>query len=400
MSTSIIPHPDANGRLVWEATDLRSQVENMLDDPRFVGLALYMANVKIFWSKQIDTACAGHGFIFFNPDFWDTLPEETRKTVIVHEVWHIILKHLERGKGYEGMTYNIAADHVINIAITKDGFTWVGFTPCNDIKYDGMSTEEVYNDIYDPTKPPPPNPNHVPTEQIEDMIEEAMAQAGKSGGVDAAQAASDKAIDEISCGTMPGNQQIMLTRSSKKQMIMDAKYEDIFEPYLTDPLSGGRRTYLRPNRRQHGSKTGLKMKGRLPKRGHVNRLTHLVYGFDVSGSMMSHLQQCHDSIRTLKEILNPSLMTVIFWDTQIVKEQTFTDTQPYGNIKVNAGGGTCLKAVYRRVAKLKPEALVLFTDMCVPIPKQPDWETIWLVPSKGDSIPADLTYGEVYHIPD
>lgn len=400
MSTSIIPHPDANGRLVWEATDLRSQVEEMLDDPRFVGLALYMANVKIFWSREIDTACAGHGFIFFNPDFWDTLPEETRKTVMVHEVWHIILKHLERGKDYEPMTYNIAADHVINIAITKDGFTWQGFTPYNDTNYDGMSAEQVYNNIYDPTKPPPSNPNHVPAEQIEDMIEEAMTQNGDPGGVDAAQEASDEAIDEILCGKLPGNQQILLTQSNNRVMIMGAEYKDIFKPYLTDPLSGGQRTFMRPNRRQHGAKTNLRMKGKFPKRGHLNRLTHLVYGFDVSGSMMSHLQQCHDSIRTLKEILNPELMTVIFWDTQIVKEQTFTDKEPYGNIKVSAGGGTCLRAVYKRVAKLKPEALVLFTDMCVDIPEQPEWETIWLVPDKRNRIPDDLTYGEVYLIPE
>ena len=398
---SIIPHPDANGRLVWEATDLRSQVEHMLDDPRFVGLALYMANVKIFWSREIDTACAGHGFIFFNPDFWDSLPAETRKTVIVHEVWHIILKHLERGKGYEGMTYNIAADHVINIAITKDGFTWDGFTPCNDIKYDGMSAEEVYNKIYDPSKPPPQNPNHVPSEKIEDMIEDAMAQNGQAGGVEAAQAASDNDIDTLTAGTLPGNTGILLIRTSIKELIIDAKYEDIFKPYLIDPLSGGRRTYMRPNRRQHGSNAGLMMKGKFPKRGHHNRLTHLVYALDVSGSISSHnAQQFHNSVRTIKELLNPEMLTVIFFDTRIVLEKTFTDQQPYGKIQVKAGGGTDLKDVYKRVAKIEPEALIIFTDMCVTIPKQPTWETIWLVPDKRNRIPADLTYGEVYLIPE
>ena len=113
---------------------------------------------------------------------------------------------------------------------------------------------------------------------------------------------------------------------------------------------------------------------------------------------MSHLKQCHDSIRTLKETLNPEKMTVIFWDTRIVKEQTFTDKEQYGEIRVNAGGGTSLGPVYTRVRAINPEALVIFTDLEVTVPPEPSWETIWLVTSKHDRIPKNI-YGDVYLIP-
>ena len=123
-SNVISPHNGpSDQRKTWEAFNLRPLVEKVFkEDPRFVGLSRFIVNVRIFWSFEIPTACAGHGFIFFNPDFWDEIPEETRKTVLAHEVWHLILKHLERGEGCDPVIHNEACDHVINLSLEKDGY--------------------------------------------------------------------------------------------------------------------------------------------------------------------------------------------------------------------------------------------------------------------------------------
>jgi predicted metal-dependent peptidase len=387
-----------------EALTLKEAFENMVCvDPRCAGLAGYIANVRIFWSRSIPTACAGHGFIFFNPDFYDRLPEETRISVMVHEVWHLILKHLDRGKGCDPYTHNVAADHVINNGMGVDGFTFEGADPHMDPQYLGQSTEQVYAAIYaakDPDAPPDLEEmaKHVSAEQIEDMIEEIVNAEGKTLDQQKSDAEEDVDKHAAACGNQTGNNGIRLDLTDNIVMIKGATYHEIFEPYLTDPLSGGKRTFMRPNRRQHGMKGKLLLPGRFPKRGHLNRLKHLVYAFDVSGSMMAHVQQCHDSIRTLKDTLNPSKMTVIFFDTKIVHEQTFTDKEQYGNIHVRAGGGTNLSEVYARAAELDPEALVIFTDLCVPIPPKPKWESIWLATSASDNIPANI-HGTVYLIP-
>lgn len=391
---------------IWAAASLKQVVEEALEDPRFVGMARYLASIEIFWSRQIPTACAGHGFIFFNPDFFDSIPEETRKTVIAHEVWHLILRHLERGKDCDPYQHNIAADHVINNALEDDGFTFDGTDPCKDPQYKGQSTEQVYNTIYqktDKNKPPTIPDDYVSAEQIESMIEEVLDQKGQGTTLDQQKEKADQDVEDL--GKMAGNHTnsvgITLEVSQQKIVIVGSSYQDIFKDYLTDPLSGGKRTFMRPNRRQHGlGGSPLRLPGRFPKRGHVNRLTHLTYALDVSGSITKkQATQFHQSVKTIKELLNPSKLTVLFFDTKIVLEKTFTDKEPYTKIQVNAGGGTSLKGVYKRTAELGSEALVIFTDLCVDIPKEPEWDTIWIIPDRNNHIPAGI-YGDVYLIPD
>ena len=202
----------------------------------------------------------------------------------------------------------------------------------------------------------------------------------------------------LSMGDRYNNMMVFIPNNLQyKEPYYDAK---IFADYLTDPLSGGKRTFMRPSRRSHGSPSKLLTPGRFPKRGHKNRLTHLVYALDVSGSITKQqAQQFHDSVRTIKELLNPEKLTVLLFDTRIVFEKTFTDKEKYGNIAVHAGGGTNLKDVYKRMSQLDAEAMVCFTDLCVTIPPQPSWESIWIVPHMRCSVPVGL-YGEVYLMPE
>lgn len=392
----------------WEAKTLRPiVVEIFKTDPRFVGLSRFIVNVRIFWSFDIATACAGHGFIFFNPDFWDRIPEETRKTVLAHEVWHLILKHLQRGEGCDPTIHNEACDHVINLSLEKDGFTFEGTSPMKDPIHLGKSSEQIYNEIWEDRKknPPKPQPGGSSKDQIEQLIkgilQEDAANGAKSKTLDQQKKDAEKDVDNasVSCGSTPGQQNISLDVSKTKVRIERAPYSKIFEDHLTDPLTGGKRTFMRPSRRSHGSKTVLQTPGRFPKRGHKNRLTHLVYALDVSGSITQRQsQQFHDSVRTIKELLNPEKLTVLLFDVRIVFEKTFTDKEKYGNIKVQAGGGTDLRDVYNRMRVLGAEAMVIFTDLCVTIPPKPEWESIWIVPHIGCHVPPNL-YGHVYLIP-
>lgn len=393
----------------WESTTLKKLMDELiLTDSRFTGMSRYLANVRIFWSFAIPTACAGHGFIFFNPDFYDKIPEETRKTVLAHEGWHLILKHLQRGKGCDPRIHNQACDHVINLNLEMDGFTFDGTEPWKDPKYKGKSTEQIYNELWKAQKQSPKTvaelsgdkDPYIPAELIEELVEE-MAAINQIT-LDEQIEANEKLVEMHGkqAGQTAGNSGIVLDMTKNTVIIQGSTYEEIFKPYLTDPLHMRKRTFMRPNRRTHKVGNKLILPGRLPKPKKENRLSHLVYALDVSGSIsQKQAQQFHDSIRTLKELLNPSFLTVLFFDTRIVHEQTFSDKQPYGKIQVRAGGGTDLKDVYKRVGQLNPEALVIFTDLAVTIPAQPKWKTIWLVPFLGVNIPKNI-YGNVYLIPE
>jgi predicted metal-dependent peptidase len=395
----------------------RAIVQDMiLYDKRFVGMARYVTRIEFFWSTAIKTACAGAGFIFFNPEFWKKLVPEQQKTVVAHEIWHLILNHLERGEGFDPESYNIAGDHVINLTLQEDGFPihqnsdFGGITPCCDPAYRGLSTEQIYAKVHEDRKKDPgshSSPSGTPSkDQIEDLIKEAVSGTGKS--VDQQKEEDEALRDSVAQeaqaappGNHAGGEDRLISTECKKVFIKEATYEEIFEDYLTDPLSGGKRTYIRPSRRQVAG--GLRLKGKFPKRGRKNRLTHLVYALDVSGSITSHqAQQFLRSAKTLKETLNPVLMTVMLWDTRIVFEKVFREDEPLDNIQVQAGGGTCLDPVYKRVRQINPEALVIFTDLCVNIPPKPDWETIWFVPDMNiyDAYLQQVTYGDIYLVPE
>lgn len=389
---------------------LKDYVEEMIImDKRFSGMSRYVFDINFYWSYAIKTACAGHGFIFFNPDFWDALPESKKKTVVAHEIFHLILDHLKRGEGFDPDTYNIAADHVINIGLDEDGFDmkgdFAGIQPCFDKQYRGMSTEQIYRKIWEERKKNPSK--HKPMEgtpspdQIEDLVKEALEGTGKDlqEQIEENEEKRSKAEEKgKQAGNQSGSASRILQTEGHRVFIKEATYEEIFEEYLIDPLSGGKRTFLRPSRRQ--IKGGLRLKGKFKKTSKENRLTHLVYALDVSGSITSaQANQFLKSAATLKEKLKPKLMTVMLWDTRIKFEKTFREDEKLDNIRVQAGGGTCLDPVYARVRQLNPEALVIFTDLCVTIPPKPEWETIWFVPNKGCST-HHVTYGNIYLVPE
>ena len=393
--------------------ELRPIVIDMIhQDNKFIGWSLYITDIAFFWSDEINTACAGHGFIFFNPDFWNQLSEAKQKTVIAHEICHLILDHINRGEGYDHESYNIAGDYVINNYLAEEGFEVTGLFGDIEIlydkKYSGQTTEQVYHAVHQDRKK---NSKLVQCsgalskDQIEDLVKDVLEQAEEDGKtfseqVDANQESVENNASNVAVawGSDEGTTSRLL-EALKRVTIQEASYAKIFEPYLTDPLSGGKRTFLRPSRRPTSG--GLRLKGRNQKQGKLNRLTHLVYALDVSGSI-SHQDatQFLESAHTIKEVLNPKKMTVILWDTNIVFEKTYSDIEKLGKINIRAGGGTCLKPVYKRVKELNPEALVIFTDFAVDIPPKPKWETIWFATSGVyDKYLQAVSYGTVYKIP-
>lgn len=397
-----------NTSKTWESVDFRRLVERLTDnDERFVGIFKFLTSVRFCWSYQIPTACAGHGFIFFNPDWYDMLPEETHKTVIYHEAMHLILRHLQRGEHCDPYIHNLATDHVINLDAEAHGFTFDGWDgPCKDPQFAGKSSEEVYEILMKGNKHTPlpiDFKKHINRELIEQMIADMLLFSGDPLSLEDQKDFAEHKVKEQAeqgIGTMAGHIGLQFDLMKRKVAIQGATYEEIFKKQMKDPIIMGKRTFKRPSRRMATSKTQpFVLPGRMKRTGAKNRLAHLVYCLDVSGSISTAQgRQFNDSAQTVKRLLNPEKMTVIFWDTAIRHIQTFTDKQDYSRIKVRAGGGTDLRPVYKKLMELEPDAVVIYTDLQVAIPPQPDWDTIWLLTSENDTVPADL-YGDVYICP-
>lgn len=391
-----------NTSRTWEETDFRDEVVRFVrEDIRFQGLAEYLSQVRICWSYFTTRCVAGHGFMFFNPDWWDTLPEETRKAVVFSMAYQLIARHMQRKEGLNPHVFSMASAYAANMETKNMGFTNAGWAWLYDDRFSGWSAESIYLDLMDGDVHVPTFifENEIPNDIIEEMIEHIMIDEDldledqiKSDEIRSTEAGASYGIGD---GT--GSVGLDFGIAMTNEVIIGATFEEILDPYMGEPVTTKHRSYKRPSRR---SSTGdFILPSRMSKTGEPERLKHLVYLLDVSGSISEEMgKQSNNAVQTIKHILDPELMTVIFYDTQIKLEKTFTDKEKYTPLKVRAGGGTNLGPVYKRLRKLQPEAVLNFTDLQVGIPPEPEWETIWLVPESGVSIPANL-YGKVYLIP-
>lgn len=383
-----------------EADDLKQTISDWLwKDSKMVGYAKYCTTLRIFWNDSIDTACAGKGFIFFNKKFIENLPEATRKTVFMHEVWHLILEHLDRYSGRHHSVANIAMDHVINLMLIDDGHSFEGLKGYYaDPIYRGMSFEQVYNILIQKLK----NDNnfeidlnsHMTKEEIDKLIKEV-----EQTPLDELEDFANMNLqDLIEYGDDEGKYLRKLNKTSHKVFIKGATYQEILKDYIKEPEIETKRTYRRPSRRAR-PRSDLRLAGRRKQLKKDKALEHLYFALDVSGSItVQQATQFHDAVRTVKELLKPEKMTIIFFDTIIKYTLVLNKNDQYGNVKIRAGGGTCIKCVWKKVLDEKPTAVIMFTDMGFQMPNKPgDADVIWLTPVRPAQPPM---YGKGYYLPE
>lgn len=380
---------------------LRDFVNDMISDKRFEGLSYYIANVVFNWNNTIPTACAGHGFVFVNQEFFSSLSDDSKKTVLAHEIFHLILKHHSRVKNHNHRIYNMAADYVINCFLTSIGFDIITAGGILDLKYKNMSTEEVYTLLYSQNKNLPVNNDNtfISPNKIDELIKETLKEEKnlltKETLKDVIEK-NEKLLQKINVKPLQIQRILNIDKNSLVQK--NVPYKTIFKEYFIDPLSSGKRSFSKPNRRSDNIGP-LILAGKTIKNFKKHRLTHLTYALDVSGSISKHqANMFHSSVYKIKKLLNPEKLTILFFDDKIVLEKTFTDKEEYKDIKVNVGGGTCLRDVYRRAKELNTKALIVFTDLEVEIPPKPEHDVIWFIPNMVKT--NRVHYGNIYIIPE
>lgn len=123
---------------------VKSRVKLLKNSP-FFGTLLLHAGVKE--STSIPTACTDGRGLIFNPDFASELNENQFTGVLLHEILHCALQHVDRMKDIfkvDPFTANIACDIVVNGIIDDNNLT---LPDCavrdNDLKH--LSVREIYS---------------------------------------------------------------------------------------------------------------------------------------------------------------------------------------------------------------------------------------------------------------
>lgn len=150
-----------------EALDLIKRCRTRLqkNHPFFACLSLQLTPVEKRDDKRIQTMAVDlDGHLYYNPDFVEKLEEQELNGVMIHEILHLVLLHLIRGKDKNQVICNIADDIVANQLLKDNNFIlphnclWTNDK--NEINVFGKlikdvpkkSSEDVYYEIFEEAK--------------------------------------------------------------------------------------------------------------------------------------------------------------------------------------------------------------------------------------------------------
>ena len=321
------------------------------------------------------TAATDGRHLFYSVPFFANMTNKEIEFVIAHEILHCVFDHMTRREDRDPQIHNIAADYIVNNTLVRDG---IGTKPKDipifqDFKYDGWTSEAVYDDIFEKydqeeldqlgklldehvdwekgnspqpgqTKGKAPGankPSYSKEElaKIRDEIKENMMSAAQAAGAGNVPAEVERMIKEL---TEPK----ITWRELLRQQIESTIRNDF--------------TFSRPSRK--GWHTGAVLPGM-----NFMDTVDLCIAIDMSGSIGD--SQANDFLSEVQGIMDEYQdYKIKLWcfDTEVYNEQDFSadsasDLREY---KVIGGGGTDFMKnwTYMKEHDIVPKKFIMFTD--------------------------------------
>lgn len=358
----------------------------IMQHKEFCAYSGILACGKVEISTRVPTAATNGWDVIYNPDFVEkVMPTDPKlRLLVLHEAMHKAYRHMTVWKYLSKMNprlANIAMDHFVNLSL-MDTDAGSGFLemPADGIqptpKYRGWSVLQIYTDLEQEDDPEQPDgPGRFDEHDFDGPDDEAPSE--------------QEMENEIGRALRQG-EMIRKQRSKGGAGDSDGLFGDLLSPkvdwrkalrdFITETCSGrDESSWSRPNRRFLADDVYM------PTMLGVT-LRELVVGFDTSGSIFggNEMTRFVSEISTIIEQVKPSKVHVIYWDTGIAGHQTFEDGQfAVQNLKIKGGGGTdgAVLFKYLRKQKIKPDAIVQFTDGYVGSWGNTDVPTLWVITS-------------------
>lgn len=339
--------------------------------------------------------------VVYGEKFIAELPLEEVRFVIVHEAMHKAYRHLHIYKNLWAKNRklaNIAMDHFVNLAITDEdageGFVRIpkiGVQP--DPRFRGKSSEEIFAILLkeqqeqDEKNGKPQDGDGEPQDGEGGGIDEHDWDAANQAGADAEEI--ERQAREIERAVRQGEH--IRQQKGRGAGNRNGVFGDLLAPKVnwrealrqfisTHCAAKTHATWRKPSRR-HLSGGDVYMPALDGK-----TLRHLVVGFDTSGSCFGteDMTRFVSELSTIVSQIKPRLVTVIYCDWHVQGTATFRDGKfKLSEVKPVGGGGTDLRKIfdYVRDERIKPSAMVVFTDMFTPFPAPAEYPVMWAATS-------------------
>jgi len=372
-------------------------------------LAPLLCSMEFEWTDRVQTAATDGLSIFWNPEDFLRMTPGGRISTLLHEIWHTANLTFLSAENRDMQDWNKATDYEINHNLKTDGyeierpwFLW-------DDRFKGLAAEQIYEIIHQQSQCAPWGSGGSladPNQKGQDL---SQGGSGAPGGdqpagdrntgsdmlpapspehqqkiLNAVVMAANAAIIAGQPGAIPGVVQETLNKIMKPEV----PWEQALYRFCEDKIQGDYSWAVRDRRYQDVY---------LPDLEDEERLTHLIYYFDASGSTQGPISdRIFSEISYIKKALNPEKMTIVQFDTRISKEESYSEDDTFKELVINGRGGTSLVPVRAHMMKHNPTCAVVFSDMDVaPMKPGPKCPILWI---SIDNRSATVPFGQLIHI--
>jgi len=320
-------------------------------------------------------ATDGRNF-YYNSRFIDLLKPKEVEFLFGHEVLHCVYDHFGRRGDRDPMLFNVANDYAVNGDLKKHRVgEFITSVPClYDSKYEGKSSEEIYDDLYENAEKINLSDlidklldDHMDGEGNSDSDEDGDEKDGRGKKPKLSAEERQKIRDEIKEAVMAaaaasdgaGNLPAGVRRIIQDMTAPKMNWRELLRMQLESTIKSDY-TWMRASRR--GWHMDAVMPGQRP-----DELIDVAIGIDASGSIDERMLR--DFLAETQGIMDQfqSYRIHIFtFDTRVYNPAQYNsdNLDTMCDYEVSGGGGTDFDAIfeYLKQEQIEPKRLVVFTD--------------------------------------
>lgn len=330
-------------------------------------------------TEETRTASTDGREIKFNPEFIAPLSDEEMKGLILHELFHALLHHIDRTKSQklDQSKANVAGDYAINDMLLADFHMQIPKGGLWDSQYRGMSMEQIYALL----------PDNPPDNSMEDFdLDTEPLTPEERQEIETAIVSA--AIGAQLAGKLPSSMDRFATARAPK-----VSWAAILQARLTS-MGSDDYSLMKPNPALwNGGRTG----GIYSPSMVSHKAGHICIAVDVSGSVTEEeLSQYMSEVQSIMEDVQPSKITLLSFDSNITSVHSLDCGDDFPT-SFPGGGGTDFCSSMSYFSELdNVQCAIFFTDLYGSFPRNaPDFKVLWINTGSPDT---SVPFGEKINI--
>ena len=360
---------------------ITARIGLLLRHPFFGNMATRLKIVAA--DEWLGTAAVDGRNLYYNTQFFNAMNNKEIEFVVAHEILHMVFDHMGRRDDRDPMIYNISADYIVNNTLVRDRIgTIPSIVQCyQDFKYEGWTSEEVYDDVYEKAK----EMGEEYLKQLGEMLDEHLDSEDDGEGVSDGEVGKDvngnatskskpkyskeevkqikdeikenmiSAAQSAGAGNVPGAVARMIKELTEPKM----NWREIIRQSVQSSIRSDY-TFSRPSRKGQ-------MSGAILPSMDFQDTIDIACCIDMSGSIGE--VQGKDFLGEVQGIMEefPDYNIKVWcFDTDVYNEEDFeaNDGKDLLDYELMGGGGTDFMAnwTYMKEQEYVPKKLIMFTD--------------------------------------